>query len=152
MRECREIGCTTFPTGRRTNLAEPGSTKRVADAPGVRDGAHQHDHGQEVGHELTDHDHRGEERPERQVAPYLRQELPQGRYAYIEVADTGGGMTFETLGKIFDPFFTMQVRRAPGEGTTFEVHLPSVAKRVGHEESYGWTALVLEDEGNARPS
>lgn len=126
-------------------------------------------------------------------SPYLRQELPQGRYAYIEVADTGGGMTFETLGKIFDPFFTtkvddpgssssslgtsgvasvagrglglaavlgivrehkgtMQVRSAPGEGTTVEVYLPSVAKRVGHDGSYGWTALVLEDEGNARAS
>ncbi|MCP4375595.1 MAG: response regulator [bacterium] len=32
--------------------------------------------------------------------------LSEGLYTYIEVADTGCGMTAETMAKIFDPFFT----------------------------------------------
>jgi len=37
---------------------------------------------------------------------YLKGELSEGIYAYIEVADTGQGMDAETLGKVFDPFFS----------------------------------------------
>ncbi len=37
---------------------------------------------------------------------YLGDDAPQGRYVFLEVQDTGGGMNPETKAKIFDPFFT----------------------------------------------
>ncbi len=37
---------------------------------------------------------------------YLDEELPPGRYVFIEVSDTGCGMTPETQARLFDPFFT----------------------------------------------
>ncbi len=39
-------------------------------------------------------------------ACYLKADMPEGMYAYVEVADTGCGMDAETLGKVFDPFFS----------------------------------------------
>ncbi|MCC6795059.1 MAG: PAS domain S-box protein [Candidatus Hydrogenedentes bacterium] len=33
-------------------------------------------------------------------------DLPEGEYVYFEVADTGCGMNQETLGRIFEPFYT----------------------------------------------
>ncbi|HEY5939623.1 MAG TPA: response regulator [Gemmatimonadales bacterium] len=73
-----------------------------------------------------------------------------GPFVYLEVGDTGGGMAPDTLGRIFDPFFStkftgrglglaavmgivrshhglIRVRTAPGEGTAFRVLFPSVA-------------------------
>jgi two-component system, cell cycle sensor histidine kinase and response regulator CckA len=84
----------------------------------------------------------------------LEGEGPAGRsdgpLVYLEIGDTGNGMTPDTLSRIFDPFFStkftgrglglaavmgivrshnglIRVRTAPGEGTTFRVLFPAVA-------------------------
>jgi two-component system cell cycle sensor histidine kinase/response regulator CckA len=84
-----------------------------------------------------------------QPEPLLQDELPPGRYALLEVSDTGGGIPPEVLPRIFDPFFTTRreqggsglglamvhgiVRQSggfiaaeskPGEGTNFRIWLP----------------------------
>lgn len=75
-------------------------------------------------------------------------------YAVVTISDDGEGMTEETIGRIFDPFFStrfpgrgvglaaafgivrrhggiVQVRSSPSNGTTFAIHLPQTPPTEG---------------------
>ncbi len=102
--------------------------------------------------------------------------LPQGRYVYIEVSDTGCGMDADTMKKIFDPFFTtkftgrglgmsavlgiirghhgaLRVYSEPGKGTTFKILLPAseqpVDQRLPTQQVTRWQgrgAILVVDD------
>lgn len=108
--------------------------------------------------------------------PYLPEEWTPGTYAFVEVRDTGCGMTQDTLARIFDPFFSTKftgrglglaavlgivrghrgsitVESSPGQGTSFEVLLPACPAAVGVslpaapvQPATGGLILVIEDE------
>lgn len=84
---------------------------------------------------------------------WLTDPIPEGLYVYLEIADTGCGMDKETMGKIFDPFYTTKftgrglgmaavlgiVRGHKGaimvyselnKGTTFKILLPASKRPV----------------------
>ncbi|MBV8568983.1 MAG: response regulator [Acidobacteriaceae bacterium] len=110
-------------------------------------------------------------------------ELPEGDYVVLEVSDNGCGMSPPALARIFDPFYStkaggrglglsavqgivrshhgaIQVRSAPGQGTTFQIRLPcahaaepkkSAGPPAVHETSHeGHTILMVEDEETLR--
>jgi PAS domain S-box-containing protein len=105
---------------------------------------------------------------------YFDDHLPAGNYVYLEVSDTGCGMSPETQARIFDPFFTtkftgrglglaaaigivrahrgaLKVSSQPGLGSTFTLLFPATDKpaEVGEEPSTG-TILVVDDDSGMR--
>ena len=81
------------------------------------------------------------------VETYLYENQPEGRYVYVEVSDTGSGMSPEVEARMFDPFFStkirgrgmslavvlgvvrahggaVKIRTAPQQGTTISILLP----------------------------
>jgi signal transduction histidine kinase len=107
-------------------------------------------------------------------------EAVPGEHVLLNVSDSGCGMDSATLAQVFEPFFTtkpagegtglglatvygivrqnggfVDVRSAPGQGTTFRIYLPRHVGEASVEErttkravvrGYGETILLVEDE------
>ncbi len=107
---------------------------------------------------------------------FLDEELPEGRYVFFEVDDSGRGMDAETKRRMFDPFFStkavgrglgmaallgivrghqgaIRVSTQPGAGTTIRVLFPASGREappVASEPGTTWRCsgkvLVVDDE------
>ncbi len=100
----------------------------------------------------------------------LADELTPGNYAFVEVSDSGQGMTSETIDRIFDPFFTTKptgrglglaavsgiIRGHRGairiyseldKGTSFKVLLPAIDTAVTSDSSPEFEVEVKRGSG-----
>lgn len=101
---------------------------------------------------------------------YIDDNLPEGEYVFLEVTDSGSGMSHETMLRIFDPFFTtkfkgrglglaavlgivrkhngaLRVISKPGSGTKFMIMFPAASGESVERESVREQHLVPRGSG-----
>ena len=79
----------------------------------------------------------------------LGQSLPEGRYAFFEVSDTGCGMSAEIQKRIFEPFFTTKFA---GRGLGLAAALGIIRGHQGAIKVYSEPGKGSTFRGCSRPS